>query len=161
MKKLNLRIPALLCEQQLFGGGHGKLLNFLLALGKELIMLPLGSHMGIGHQLVCLGLCILPLFLTVLIQLLLRILALLLELGFQILKLGFIVLLVFLCLSTICLGIIMLLPVVSLTLFHELLYRLVEQQIQATAQNRKVQEVQQDLLKVDIKWNIHGWHLPL
>ena len=55
----------------------------------------------------------------------------------------------------------MLLPVVSLTLFHELLYRLVEQQIQATAQNRKVQEVQQDLLKVDIKWNIHGWHLPL
>ena len=60
-----------------------------------------------------------------------------------------------------CLGIIMLLPVVSLTLFHELLYRLVEQQIQATAQNRKVQEVQQDLLKVDIKWNIHGWHLPL
>ena len=124
-------------------------------------MLPLGSHMGIGHQLVGLGLCILPLFLTVLIQLLLRILTLLLELGFQILKLGFIVLLVFLCLSTICLGIIMLLPVVSLTLFHELLYRLVEQQIQATAQNRKVQEVQQDLLKVDIKWNIHGWHLPL
>ena len=52
------------------------------------------------------------------------------------------------------------LGVVVLPLFHKVLHRPVEQEVQPTRQQDEVEQVQQNLLPVDIQWDIHVPYLP-
>ena len=45
-------------------------------------------------------------------------------------------------------------------LIHKVFDGLEQQQIQPTGENRKIEEVQQDLLPVDIQWDIHSISAP-
>ena len=44
---------------------------------------------------------------------------------------------------------------------HEVLYRLVQKEIQAAEQNDEIQYMQQNLLPINIQWDVHDLHSPL
>ena len=143
-------------QGQLFGGGHGQLLQLLLAVGQGLGADALGVLAGGGDDLVrlllgavqlLLGGCLgdLLAFGPALPQLVLQLVQLGLVAGGQLFSLGQL-----LGGSGVHLGI------AGGALVHELLYRAVQDKIQPAGQDDEVEHVQKDLLQVDIQGEIHN-----